>query len=367
MEIKDIKFDCRHFRGGIPCLPNKQRGQICPTCNEYAPIRKSILIIKLGALGDVIRTTPLVTRFRAEYPGCKITWLTLSPAILPKNKIDEILPFDFSSVYGVMHRKFDIAINLDKETEACSLLADVQAEKKYGFILRDGIIATATPNANHKLITGAFDSISQKNTKNYLEEIFEICHLDFRNEEYLLEVNPTLAEKWKTLKSKANGKTIVGLNTGCGNRWTTRLWPESHWIKLIHALEKQGYFPMVLGGKDEDVQNKKFAELTGVYYPSTFSLEEFIALTSNCDILVSAVSMMMHIAVALRKPLVLFNNIFNKNEFYLYGRGEIVEPDSGCDDFYGTSCTRAVHCMHQLDPDKVLKAIQAHSPIQSKV
>ncbi|HRH38283.1 MAG TPA: hypothetical protein PK760_08055, partial [Flavobacteriales bacterium] len=82
-----IKYDCRHFQGHIPCKPNKLRGKVCGGCDEYAPVSKRILFIKLGAIGDVIRTTPLVTRFRAEYPGCRISWITHSPAILPKSQV----------------------------------------------------------------------------------------------------------------------------------------------------------------------------------------------------------------------------------------------------------------------------------------
>ena len=361
MELNEIKFDCRHFRGGIPCGPNKKEGKVCPSCDAYSPITKRILIIKLGALGDVIRTTPLVTRFRKEYPGCHITWITLSPAILPKNKIDEILPMDFVSVYGLQHRSFDIAINLDKELEACALLADVKAERKFGFIWKDNQLDIANPAAKHKVITGLFDNISQTNTKSYLEEIFEICEMDFRGEEYLLDISPVFAEKWTSLQAKANGKIIVGLNTGCGQRWLTRLWREDYWLDLIKALENGGFYPVLLGGKDEDEQNQRMSKASGAYYPGTFSLEEFIALTSRCDIVVSAVSMMMHIAVGLQKPLILFNNIFNPNEFHLYGRGEIVQPETGCECYYGNSCKRTDRCMNHLKPETVYQAIQRHA------
>src|ERR1051326_3758961 len=102
MKLTEVKFDCRHFRGEIPCLPNKLRGKVCE-CDEYDPIKTKILIIKLGALGDVIRSTPLVTRFKKIYPNLHITWVTLSPEILPKDQIDKILPFDFKSVLLVTH------------------------------------------------------------------------------------------------------------------------------------------------------------------------------------------------------------------------------------------------------------------------
>ena len=70
-----------------------------------------------------------------------------------------------------------------------------------------------------------FDHLSKKNTKNYLEEIFEICHFDFNLEEYKINLNQELSDQWnKKLKNLSKGKKIIGLNTGCGSRWKTRLW-----------------------------------------------------------------------------------------------------------------------------------------------
>jgi ADP-heptose:LPS heptosyltransferase len=356
-EYSSINYDCRHFRGGIPCKPNKLRNQVCSSCTEYDAITKRILIIKLGAIGDVIRTTPLLHRFRKEYPGCHITWLTQSPAVLPKNLVDEIFTPDFLSFYKIQNTAFDIAINLDKEVEACALLAEVKSEQKFGFILRDHHVDAATPAAEHKLVTGLFDNISKENTKNYLEEIFEICHFDFQGEPYTLNYNEELAKKWDHIRHEAEGKKIIGLNTGCGIRWQTRLWPQENWIALIKKLQESGYYPIVLGGKDEDDVNSYYVQATGCFYPGHFPLDEFIALVSRCDVVVTAVSMMMHIAIGLQKKLVLFNNIFNKHEFELYGNGVIVEPQSGCDCYYGNSCCRERHCMKDMTVDQVYAEI----------
>ncbi|MEX0968494.1 MAG: glycosyltransferase family 9 protein [Bacteroidia bacterium] len=362
MELSEVKFDCRHFRGTIPCKPNKLRGKICE-CDEYTPISKRILIIKLGAMGDVIRTTPLVVRYRQLFPDCHISWITLTPQILPPDEIDAIYKFDHLSVYSLLHEDFDIAINLDKEIEACGLLRDVRAKEKIGFIEKNGHVDIANPEAKHKLITGLFDQISIQNKKSYLEEIFEICKMKFNYEPYLINQNRDLVAKWESLREKSGGKPIVGLNTGCGQRWLTRLWPQEYWIALITRLQNEGMFPMVLGGPDEEPQNLIYAQRTGCYYPGTYSLPEFMAITANCDLVVTAVSMMMHIAMGLQKPLVLFNNIFNKHEFEMYGRGEILEPHTGCEDFYGTRCTRERHCMLDLPVDDVFNAIQRHLPV----
>jgi heptosyltransferase-2 len=310
-------------------------------------------------MGDVIRTTPLAVKYKNLYPDCHISWITLSPDVLPKENIDSIYSWNETSIFTLSNKKFDIAINLDKEEEACILLKKVKAKEKYGFIWENNHIAAATPAAEHKLITGFFDHISQKNTKHYLQEIFEICHLEFNDEPYLLNYNKTLAEEWKNkFKEISKGKTIVGLNTGCGNRWLTRLWPEDKWIELINLLQHSGYFPIVLGGPQEDERNKFLSSKTVAYYPGIFSLEEFFAITDACEIVVTQVSMMMHIAVALQKKMILMNNIFNKHEFYLYGKGVIIEPETGCDCFYGNTCKREKTCMHDIKAETVFNEIK---------
>lgn len=358
MQFSEVKQDCKFFRGNIPCSPNKKNGSVCSTCEQYQPISKRILIIKLGALGDVIRTTPLIAKYKELYPHCHITWLTQSPDVLPEKEIDVILKPDAFSLLLIENSSFDIAINLDKELEACLLLTKTTATEKYGYAFDAGKIVPATPAAEHKIMTGFFDELSQKNTKSYLEEIFEICHLNFNMEPYAIRKNNEFISKWKALLAeKSEGKKIVGLNTGCGPRWNTRLWPVSYWEDLAKQLKNLGFYPVFLGGSLEHEKNTSMAQNTGVYYPGHFSLEEFIALTDTCEIIVTQVSMMMHIATALQKELILMNNIFNKHEFELYGRGEIVEPANGCVCYYGNSCVKGESCMRELTSDKVIEVI----------
>jgi ADP-heptose:LPS heptosyltransferase len=359
MDIKGLKYDCLYFKGDMPCVPNKLRDKVCFDCDEYTPIDKRILIIKLGAIGDVIRTTPLLQKYRSIYPNCRITWVTNSPDILPKGMINEIRKFDASSYALIRNLDFDIAVNLDKDKEACVLLKESNAPEKYGYSWSDdNHIAGLNAAADNKILTGLFDNYSKLNTKSYQQEIFEICGFEFNNEPNFLDVSPVYSNKWESIKELAKGRKIIGLNTGCGGRWPTRLWKTEYWQSLINSLNSEGYFPIVLGGVDEDPVNKFYAETTGVYYPGTYSLQEFIAIVDKCDVIVTAVSMAMHIASGLGKPIVLFNNIFNKNEFELYGRGEIIEPPSGCDCYYGSTCTRDIHCMTEVTPPAVLSSVK---------
>ena len=394
MRKEDVKYDCSFFEGHIPCKPNKKFDVQCDNCSHYEKDPSSIinldsnvsllkkiyqlsnftkkeikvnevinistkgtkiLFIKLGAIGDVIRTTPLIERFKKEYGECHFSWITHSPQVVPKDEVDLIYKWQESSVSFLATQEFDIAINLDKDKEACMLLSLINSKKKFGFIWKDGHLNTATDNAEHKLITGLFDHISKKNTKNYLQEIFEICHFDFNYEDYRINFNKELSNIWKKkIKMLSGERTVIGLNTGCGLRWKTRLWPKQYWLELIKDLEKQGYFCLLMGGPDEDEMNRFYEKETNATYLGTFSLEEFIAITNNTEIIVTPVSMMMHIALALKKQLMLFHNIFNVHEFELYGRGVIIEPTSSCDCYFGNSCSREKSCMQDISVQDVL-------------
>jgi ADP-heptose:LPS heptosyltransferase len=351
----ELKRDCRFFRGDVPCKPHKLYAVHCVdedghTCQYYDPTNKRILIIKLGAIGDVIRTTSLLRKLRDEYPRSEIWWLTYSREVVP-SLVDVILDFSLQSVNTLRATHFDFLYNLDKELEACALVDHISADTKKGFCLRDGKCAPIHEDAEHKFLTGIFDDLNKANMKSYPEEIFEVCGFRFSGERYILDNFASDRYKWKLDKKKK----IVGLNTGCGGRWLSRLWPEKYWVALGKKLKKGGYLPLLLGGEQEHKKNLKIAKASGAKYLGHFPLRQFINLVDQCDLVVTAVTMAAHITIGLGKKIVLFNNVFNKNEFELYGLGEILEPDFDCTCFYSPTCPNS--CMQYLSVDRVFGAV----------
>lgn len=346
------KRDCAFFRGDIPCRPHKEYGVHCEDCEFYKQKTGVILIIKLGAIGDVIRTTPLLHRIWREYPNSAIWWLTYSPEVLP-NSLENVLPFTLESLVVLQATEFSTIINLDKDLHACALAKILKADRKIGFILIDGKPAPIDNRSEHKFLTGIFDDVSKANTKSYPEEIFEICGWKFKGEEYILECNDSVG--WNI---QSGGKPIVGLNTGCGSRWVSRLWSEVYWEKIIRKLMENGYFPLLLGGEQEHGKNTLLADVTGALYLGHFPLRKFISLVNQCDVVVTAVTMALHIAIGLKKYVVLMNNIFNPNEFELYGRGVIVQPEKECKCFFSPTCKNPDYfCMDYLSVDSIYNAI----------
>jgi len=343
-----ISKDCKYYRGDVPCIFHKQEGVKCK-CKHYIRRGKRILIIKLGSIGDVIRTTPLLRKLWKVYPNCEITWITYNPEVVPK-LVDQVLNFDKTNIVTLLGDKYDILYNLDKGKEACALTNLVKADVKKGFKLVKGKCEPIDKDVEHFFYTGVNDDLNKKSIKSYVEEIFWICGLCYSKEKYLLE-KPKCTVKLPNIK-----KPVIGLNTGCGKRWITRLWPEKKWVDLARNLVKEGYSVLLLGGDDENEKNIRIAKESKAKYLGVFSLLDFINVIDKCDLIVTSVTMAMHIAIGLEKKMVLLNNIFNKNEFELYGLGEIIEPNVECKMCFKREC--AYRCMEKITVDEVLKAIK---------
>jgi len=355
-----IRTDCCHFRGHVPCAPHKREGVHCEDCPHYRRRAGRILLIKLGAAGDVIRTTPLLAPLRRDYPDHTLTWVTDFPELLPATVADAVRP-DARLLPWLRQTRFDLAVNLDKDREACALMREVNADRRAGFTLDDdgfchpltgGVTAAQAAATQAKFATGLFDDVNRACALSYPQEIFAICGYEFAGEPYELD-RPEPAPDF-TLPS---GRSTVGLNTGCGGRWTSRLWPEPHWIELARDLKAAGYAVVLLGGPDEDAKNRRIAMASGADYPGHFDLRTFVGLVDRCDLVVTAVTMAMHVAIGLGKKLVLFNNIFNPGEFELYGRGVILAPSNACACFFQPRCTAPEFCMESLAAGRVRAAV----------
>jgi len=323
----EIRSDCKHFSGVKPCKYHKLYDVKCPDCDFYEPILQRILILKVGEAGEVIRNTPLLRKLKTLYSEYHITWLTKYPELVPEDLVDKVLMYSWENVETLKCQKFDILYSLDKDPPIAALATQIKANKKFGFYLNEtGKVMPLNNFAVHKWTTGVFDDIMKTNEKHYVEELFEICGFRFSGEEYILPPF-SMPEIGHT---KNDTDIIIGLNTGVGIRWKTREWPLEHWKTLVELLLKDSFKVLLLGGPSEDGKNQYISKRTGAYYNGVLPLRQFIGLVNLCDVIVTSVTLCLHVAIGLKKKIVLFNNVFNKSEFFLYNLGLILEPPLEC-------------------------------------
>jgi len=175
-------FDCRHFRGDKPCA--KAHGKACgpllsehSPCNSYQTLGHRILVLKLGALGDVLRTTSLIPALRQRYPDCAIAWIT-KPAAMPllsEAGLWKVLPWDVDAELWTRNLDWDIVISLDKEEGPTSLATQLTARHAYGFGRnRHGLLTPLSASTEYLFQLGLDDEEKfHRNTRPYPQLIAE--------------------------------------------------------------------------------------------------------------------------------------------------------------------------------------------------
>jgi ADP-heptose:LPS heptosyltransferase len=273
-------------------------------------MKKIILIIKLGAMGDVVRTLSILPAIKEKYPESEIYWITKKESL----DLFEDNPFvkkAFSIPYKA-DKKFDILYNFDIEEEATSLATQIKADKKYGFYSDSGYPATFNFPAEYYLNTLFDDDLKRTNKKTYQQMIFEAAELDYNKHFCPIYLNKDNLKYAEDFVKKNNIKTdkLIGIHLGASSRWPSKVWHESILKKFIFKAKKKGFDIILFGGPNELDKHEKFSqelEEQGVKIfrnNPTNTLKQFASLVNLCKKMVCSDSFALHVSLALNKPTI---------------------------------------------------------------
>jgi heptosyltransferase-2 len=331
----------------------------------------NILLVKLGALGDVLRTTPLLTELRRRYPEARITWVVDAKCreVLEGNPLIHRL-WDYSpeTLARLANEAFDLAANLDKDAEALETITAARAAKKMGFgRSAAGELCALDPLSDYAYRLGIDDDLKfRKNKKSYQEISFEQLGLEFGMQDYLFSVDePSEAAARRhlgTLGFDWNGPgPVVGLNTGSGARFAGKRLPVETYLELIEKFHnRMNARVLLLGGKDEIGRNREIAERSSAPVVNTGShpIRAFAAIVRRCDLIVSGDTTAMHIAIAVKTPVVAYFASTCAAEIELYGRGKKIVSEIACAPCYLRNCPIDEQCMKDMSAETLFKASQ---------
>jgi ADP-heptose:LPS heptosyltransferase len=361
-----IHYDCRYFLGHKPCKFRLE----CEGCPQYSPFGERILIIKLAAMGDVLRTTPLLRALRARNEACHITWLT-EPNVVPILRgipeIDRLLPYSPESVLQMEVERFDAIYCFDKEPKATALAMKIHSERKIGFGMSSfGNVVCLNRESEYTYELGINDPLKFRvNTKTYPELVFECAGFPYpAPQEYIL---PDLSTEILEAKAQLQAVGIrpedlkIGLNTGAGDVFATKKWTEEGYILLADRLVKElGATVLLLGGPAEVERNLRIAAATERAVVNTGNanpIREFAGIVGNCSLMVTGDTLALHLAIGLKVPVVVILGSTCHQEIELYGRGAKVVSDWECSPCYLSVCPQKVTCMDTISVDAVFNAV----------
>jgi heptosyltransferase-2 len=365
---REMAFDCRFFVGDRPCVWHKATGVLC-TCDHYQKVEERILIIKLDAIGDVLRTTAMLPPLAAVHPRASIAWITRREArpLLEGNPyITEVLNYGEDALLQLGVRSFDRVINLDAGKTSAALATAANAQRKDGYILdRRGYVQPTNPAARKWLEMGVFDDLKRQGTRTYQDMMADIIGLSGCSHRYVLELTDVERARGKAHLQKLGvdcSRPIIGLNTGAGRRWELKQWREDGYLELVERIAKKRPVQFVLlGGPEEQERHKRLTSRSSVRLIDAGCdnpLRHFATLVGACDLVITGDTLAMHLSLALnRRTIVLFGPT-SAPEIEMYGLGEKVAPHMECLSCYKPTCDFVPNCMDLITTDMVEAAVE---------
>lgn len=365
---REVAFDCRFFLGDRPCLWHKSSGVLCP-CEHYQKIEERILIIKLDAIGDVLRTTALLPSLAEAHPRASITWITRREArpLLERNPyISEVVEYGADALLHLHVRSFDRVINLDAGKTSAALATAARAPKKDGFVLDPkGYVLPTNDAARVWLEMGIFDDLKRQGIRTYQDMMADIIGLSGQPHRYVLQLTETECEQGRKHLERLGvdgSRPIIGLNTGAGHRWELKQWREDRYIELIERLAKKrpAHF-VLLGGPEERERHRRLISKSAVPLIDAGCdnpLRHFASVLGTCHLVITGDTLAMHLSLALaRRTIVLFGPT-SASEIELYGLGEKVVPHMECLCCYKPTCDFTPNCMDLITTDMVEEVVE---------
>lgn len=364
-----INYNCRHFRGDVPCSPHKREGVRCEGCLYYDLIKERILVIKLDSIGDVLRTTSILPGLKEKYPHSQITWITKTesvPLFYGNLFVDRV--FDLSQAIFVLETdEFDIVINLDAAPLSSRLatIAKGKEKKGFGYDLR-GFVYPLNPEAEEWFLMGLFDDIKKAKQKTYQSIMLEVCSLKPSNHLIIYRLTDEeirFARRFAKKKGLTDSDLVIGLNTGAGNRWPKKKWTREGYLQLIKLLtENFSHLKILLYGGPEEVARNRYlmnkSKGTAIDTGCNNTVREFASLLNLSNVVVTGDTLALHLSIALGKKVIALIGPTSATELDLYGQGVKVTADIPCLGCYRTKCYEKPDCMDLISPETVLSSIR---------
>ncbi len=316
----------------------------------------NILIIKLAAIGDVIRTTSILPGLKEKYQSSKIDWITKKESfdILKNNNLIKKTYLIENDINGIKDNEYGLIINLDDDLDACKLVSNIKSKNIIGAYL-DNENRTYTKDSAPWFDMGLIskfrkekaDQLKAQNKKTYQEIMYEILDLNYKKQEPILILNNNeFANTFSKNNNIKNEDLVIGINTGAGGRWQDKKLSVEQTAELINKLNNENINGeniklLLFGGPEEKDRNQKIMDLVKTKIIDAGcdnSLMDFASLVNLCNILITSDSLAMHIGTALKKKIVCFFAPTSPQEIELYNRGIKIIPKKGCVCCYKSKC-----------------------------
>lgn len=336
---------------------------------EKTRSQKKILVIKLGALGDIILAVPSFRMLKKRFPNARITLLVdkkLVGIVGNCPYVDDVETFDrkekkeslkrfLKLVKRLRSHTFDISVDLQNNARTHLLAFLAGIPRRYGY--KRGVFG--------RLLTSKVDLLKEA-VSPVLHQFRVLRCLGITNCDQRLELIPKkedneyiegiFSDAW--INPKQN---CVGLCLGSSKKWKTKRWGLRNFIALARKLsEKSGVRIIIVGAQEEKGLADKFVkecDFPVLNLVGKTNLSQLVSLISRIDVLVAGDSAPLHVACSVNtSAVVLFGPTDPKRHFNFGKDQKVIRKELPCSPCYQKKCS-TLRCMKGISVDEVSEAV----------
>jgi heptosyltransferase-2 len=332
-----------------------------------------LLIRSTNWIGDAVMTTPAVRAVRRNFPAARITLLAkpwVAPIFAHSPDIDEVLiyraPGRDGGAFGpvrvarrLRRRRFDAAILLQNAFEAAliSFLAGTPLRIGYDRDARGLLLTHAVPCP---------PVIRRGHQIDYYLNLLAAVGLGIDGKEPRITVSPQAvlrASRRLSQHRRHAADRLVGINPSAAYG-PAKQWHPRRFARLADQLQDRSCCGiLIFGGPDDRALGdaiSRMARRPVINLAGKTDLQEAMALIAACRVFVTNDSGLMHVAAALRVPLVAIFGSTNPAATGPTGpNSRVVRSRLPCSPCLKTHCPLGHYdCMAAIEVEQVCRAVE---------
>ncbi|RZB35285.1 MAG: heptosyltransferase III [Desulfobacteraceae bacterium Eth-SRB1] len=357
-------------------------------CNKFKRKIKSILIIQLGDIGDVVWATPTFRAVKETYPQANVSVLlresfgSLLEADPHIHKIFEVTQYkgnllerakkQVSFISNLRGEHFDLVFDLRSDDRGAYMAllsgAQIRAALLYRGLKWRNLLFTHLADPlppKERIYAAAEQSLLVVrsfgiNTKDGIPKLWISEKARKSVKQLLYHEGVTTANRWITLNPFS--------------RWQYKEWGYEKWVQIIDWLhEKYGISTVIVGAPEEKEKSINIvSKCKGQIFNLTgkTTLDELAGVLRLSSLHVGVDSAAPHIAAAVGTPTITIYGPSVWSEWAPPGEmHSVVIPDCDCAPCHQKGCNDSgiSKCLEELTVDKVKVAIQKFLDHNSKI
>jgi heptosyltransferase I len=340
--------------------------------NNYDPRR--ILIVRLGALGDIVHAIPVAAALRKAYPSARIDWLVsakhremldLVPVIDRRLVINDRAGAGggasmLQSIRELRRSRYDVAIDLQGLLKSALLARLSGADRVVGFAasyVRERLASLFYTDAHDPGTGGVRDQREARHIVQINLGLLEALDVAPAAVEFPIErVESAVARR---LREQTGGRYAL-LNPGAA--WENKRWPADRFAAIARALRDRNGLPSaVLWGPGEERLAQDVVERSegaATLTPQT-SIADLVALSRGASLMVSGDTGPTHIAAAVGTPMVALFGPTRPQRNGPWSPDDVsVSRSAVCQCHHLRRCRLPTMCLMDVQVEEVMDAIE---------